>query len=201
MRSLEQCEVAFERRLGQTDVARERGDVQQAPSLSGQQGQEAGHLCEAVDIRHVPHVTLQDRGDVGPEPGLAAGGICAVGHLGVPAGNDPLSEVRTRHCQGRNRRQGTRAEQGVNEALAGALQFTLRERPERQDLHTSGQGFGEFGQQQDIGRPGQQETPRRSLAIHFKFEGPKELGGQLDLIDDHRRGKAGQESAGVAGGG
>ena len=55
--------------------------------------------------------------------------------------------------------------------------------PQRQDLHSSGQRFGEPGQKEHVGGAGQEEPAGTAKPVHLPLDGRKKLGSLLDFVD------------------
>ena len=68
-------------------------------------------------------------------------------------------------------------------------QLALRQRMQPHDFHTSGERVGEPGKEQHIGRPGEDETPRRTAAVHRRLDGGEESRRALDLVQDRSLGQ------------
>ena len=76
--------------------------------------------------------------------------------------------------------------EGVDKTFDTLFQFTLRKRPQRQDLHAAGQGFRKLRQEKGMGGPREQKSPRRAVRVDQPFDGDKKLRSALYFVQDHR---------------
>lgn len=56
--------------------------------------------------------------------------------------------------------------------------------PKRENLHAADKGIGHARKEAEVGRPGQQETARPSVAVHRRRYGQEQFRHALDLVDD-----------------
>ncbi|BCR24404.1 hypothetical protein KAM429_39010 [Aquipseudomonas alcaligenes] len=79
--------------------------------------------------------------------------------------------------------------------------FLLRERVEIDHLHPSCERLLHIGQQQQIGRPGQNETARATIIVDREFDCGQQLGNALYFIEYHPVRKASHKPQWVIAGG
>lgn len=72
----------------------------------------------------------------------------------------------------------------VEEPRSGMGKLALRQGMESQQLHSPCQQIGEPGNQQDVGRPGQQEAARASVAVDGGLHGSEGRRDALDFVED-----------------
>jgi hypothetical protein len=72
----------------------------------------------------------------------------------------------------------------VDESTSCAINLTLRERPQLNGLHAAGERVGEISQSKNSGGAGEQEAPGPGVGVHRDLDRAKQLGRQLDLVND-----------------
>jgi hypothetical protein len=192
----EEREIALQGAQRQAAAPGKLRVVEERPGAGGEQREKAGKSGQSLDIGEVPHVALQDRRDIGGEPGPAARRGLLADDLGVAsqegAREDLVAAIRP---GGRQLQSG--AEEGVDEALRPARDLPLGERPEGDDLHPAGERLGDPGQEEEVGRAGEQEAARPAVAVDLRLDRQEEVRDALDLVQGDRAGKTGQEPRGI----
>jgi hypothetical protein len=84
-------------------------------------------------------------------------------------------------------------ETGFEEGFFRSLDFALGKRPEAENFHSTGQGFGYFGEEQGVGGSRQKEAARGAVGVDTALNGQEKAGGPLDLIENHSFRQPGDE--------
>jgi hypothetical protein len=142
------------------------------------------------------HVTLEESQEVGAEPCIAASRVGSAHDLRISSPDQPRKRLG---AGGRRRGRGKRggSKQSVHESFLASLDFSLGQRPQRQNLHPPGQRFGDLGQEQDVRGAGQQIAPGSALPVNLDLQRREELGSALDLIEHDRTVERFDEAGGV----
>ena len=82
-------------------------------------------------------------------------------------------------------KQPVRPVEGCTVDQLGAGQW-----PQRQYLHAPRRGIGNAGQQQHIGRTGEQKASGLAAAVHSGFDGKKKFRRTLDFVQSNRAGQS-----------
>src|SRR3989338_1085159 len=100
-------------------------------------------------MSQVTHVPLEDRGDVGTEPGLASGLGGPTENLRVSANQHSAKEFGPIFRISNQSRQGIGKDR-IYKTFLYSHDLTLRQRPKGEDFHSSCQRFGQTREKQDI---------------------------------------------------
>lgn len=92
-----QRQVPLQRVVRDARPTRKLGDVQQAGRPRRQQREKPRHIREAVDVRQIPNVALQDRRDVAAQPSGPAMRVRPADRLGIAAPDDAVFQCQSRH--------------------------------------------------------------------------------------------------------
>jgi len=136
------------------------------------------------DVRDVPDIPLQNRRHIGIEPGPASFLRPTREHLRESPSDDSAAQFwpqTVRHAAGLERSREARIDEAVNDALG----FSLRERPEGQNFHATRERFRRLRQDERMGRPGEQEAPRRAPRVGAALDGPEDVRDALNFVQDH----------------
>jgi len=71
-------------------ISSEVGGIEESAGANGREAKEPGQLAQTLDIRDVANAPLQNRGDVGPKPSLAARTGGSRDDFGITALDDAL---------------------------------------------------------------------------------------------------------------
>jgi hypothetical protein len=148
----------------------------------------------ALDTCEFQHVSLDHCVQVGVEERGAATGR-TTDRLREPTDHDPLEVVPAAQLRGVTDARAVR-EQRVHEPVGRAGDLSLRERPEFDDLHPSGQGVRKRAQCENPRRAGQQEPAWGGVEIDCHLDGLQQVGCELNLID-HQESVVLDKAAGV----
>lgn len=76
----------------------------------------------------------------------------------------------------------------------------MRQRPQRQHLHAASQRLGDAGNEHDVCRPREQESPRPPVPIDSRLDCTEEVRHELNLVENHALSEAGDEAIGIGAG-
>ena len=196
--ALQHGKVVFHGLSAQAQVARQVAGVQQLRTAQCEQLQQSSNLVDVPHLRHVLHVSFDHTAQVLPMP-LTGAPRWASQRFGIAAGHQTFRQRRPRERLGANRRHERAGQDVADEAPRGALFFRFRERLQAYDFHASRQGLGDFRQQQEVRRAGEQEAPRTAVSINGKLDDRQQLRRLLDLVQGRLGRQAVHEAGRVAG--
>ena len=139
----------------------------------------------ALDTGELKDVTLDEGGQVGVEErGPAA--RCALDRLRESA-DDRAVQIVPFTQRGSVAEPRATGEGRIDEPVRPAVQLSLRERPQLDDLHTAGQRVRQRPHRENPREAGEQEAPRRRIQVDGHLDRAQQLRSELDLVDDHHR--------------
>lgn len=117
--------------------------------------------------------------------------------LRVPATADQIEVPRTRRGSAVVVEQAARSrKRAIGEVIGSSVQFSHRERPEREQVDPARQALRQRRGRQEVRRPRQDQLARRSIAVQQLLDRQHQpVTATLDLIDDCRCTQAAQEVA------
>ncbi len=112
--------------------------------------------------------------------------------LWIATGDDPLDERRTADGRIRNSRH-VPGEQRVDDIALPTFDLRLRERPQRDERDPARQRVVDLRRREDVRGARHEEPPGSPRAVDVRLDREQQLGGALDLVDQHRPGEVGDE--------
>ena len=199
---LEESEIPVERRQLDAGAAGQLADVEQAGTPGRQQSEQRRHRHEAVHVGDVPHVPLQDGGDVRREPGVTPPRVPQCAHLREAAHDDEPAQKSV----GVHRRDIARREcpapkaASMNEPETPRASLSDRGQSVRTSIRPARDSESR-GSRSTCADPVRRKRPGRRSRSTVALRARNSSGHELDLVEDDVAGEAVEEADGVPGSG
>ena len=185
----------------ETEVASQVAGVKELGRAVGKKFEELRDLGGVVNPRDLPHVAFYEDATILPMP-LPSALRRSGQRLGIAAGDEAGREGgRVFDTLALDFGLEVTRQEGSEEGSGLPFLLRFREWLKLEDLHPTRQRVANLRQQQEVGRPREEESPGTAFAVHGGFERAKQNGSSLNFIDDDGIRQRGDEAVGVAPGG